>query len=863
MHVINNHNMTVAIQKALKCIPSVWPLQQFVATNPLWDCIDKPMSEVSSLFPEYANIQMTMTLDEYWEKYLSGQISRTALHQAISTAVCQNNIMGSTDNSIHIQLLFDFMTSSFNQNKLLKALQEHMYTIENKSSILFASQVQHLGYDNTLDLVTNECISWLNHYFCPTALYETILQKLEQNSPDSAADSLFAGWYKVMTIKNKAWKQFLCARPGNLYDFIDALVSELAIPKDALEKYMLAICWQLKGWIGYIKWQQNHLNSPYFNKTIDIAEIIAIWLANEAFQRVNSAKNIMSFVPNYAVEYQTQMNTPLQQVWLDYINEININLSEKGGEYIRLLTRNHDISVTSLCWIWQHAYELSYQEPLYQQLLEEKKTLTAQSQLQQDTSSSVVTTELPQSQWIFCIDVRSEIIRRHIERAGEHETFGFAGFFGFPHQLIDPNNKTITCQSPALIEPELSCEIPHKNRTVCDEAAQSMRNSIHTSKGMLLSAFALYEIVGFWFAFTLILKNYLLAFTHKIKTLCVGKKSPSQPTIAMPVFATDDNSFAVLVNAAKSLLNAIDLTNNFAEFVVVCSHGATTENNPYQAALHCGACGGNNGISNAVFACQVLNDIRIREQLSAENINIPNTTVFIPAHHDTTTDMIEWYYEEELLSVEQLDRLQRIKDDVINTTKLTVQERIKKLPGDNDVIKRSQHWAELIPEWGLANNSAMIIAPRCLTTQLNLDGRTFLHSYNTHTDPEGAVLESILLGPVVVAHWINAQYYFSSVDPHNFGSGSKLIHNIIKTVGVMEGNQSDLKYGLPEQSVFFKNKRIHEPRRLCVFIDATEDKINYLVEKHETLHNLVAGKWLTLRSLCVSVHSYQDRLKFR
>jgi len=79
-------------------------------------------------------------------------------------------------------------------------------------------------------------------------------------------------------------------------------------------------------------------------------------------------------------------------------------------------------------------------------------------------------------------------------------------------------------------------------------------------------------------------------------------------------------------------------------------------------------------------------------------------------------------------------------------------------------------------------------------------------------DPELKVLTLILCAPVVVASWINLQYYASRIDPLRYGSGDKALHHVVGGISVMEGNCGDLKTGLPIQSIHDGEKFVHEPR---------------------------------------------------
>jgi uncharacterized protein YbcC (UPF0753/DUF2309 family) len=162
------------------------------------------------------------------------------------------------------------------------------------------------------------------------------------------------------------------------------------------------------------------------------------------------------------------------------------------------------------------------------------------------------------------------------------------------------------------------------------------------------------------------------------------------------------------------------------------------------------------------------------------------------------------------------------------------------------LLRRARDWSEVRPEWGLAGNAAFIAAPRALTKHSNLDGRAFLHSYDHSLDHDDSVLETIMTAPMVVAHWINMQYYASTVDQRHFGSGTKTVHNVVGRFGILSGNSGDLMTGLPWQSVHAGDAYQHLPMRLQAVIAAPRSSIERVILKHAVVADLLTNGWLHL-----------------
>ena len=420
-------------------------------------------------------------------------------------------------------------------------------------------------------------------------------------------------------------------------------------------------------------------------------------------------------------------------------------------------------------------------------------------------------------QAVFCIDVRSEGYRRALEAQDQGiETIGFAGFFGMALEF----KGSALC--PVLLSPgyEVKSGTPQAEKGWLSGIWQQLRGSAS-------ACFPAVETGGLWYG-AAIMKRLLGFQDAAVDNPKLEWQIPLESRVQL---------------VAGALRNMSVSVQELAPIVLICGHGSTTQNNPYGSSLDCGACGGHKGDVNARFAASLMNDPEVREELKIRGIAIPADTVFVAGLHVTTTNEVV-LYDTDLLTHDQCGKLQgwlRKASEMLG----------------NEGLKRSRDWSEVRPEWGLAGNAAFIAAPRSRTRSLDLGGRAFLHDYDSTADTDGSVLNLILAAPVVVASWINLQYYGSTVNNALFGSGNKVMHNVVGRFGVWEGNAGDLRTGLPMQSLHDGLKWVHEPLRLQVFVEAPRSNIDAVLTAHPEVAELVENNWIHLTAM--DGGAYYDR----
>lgn len=606
---------------------------------------------------------------------------------------------------------------------------------------------------------------------------------------------------------SKRNKQWLNQLPNNAENAIIQCLEILQVSTEEHVSFLKKSLAQLPGWAGYIKWKTEWQNTANNHSTM-LIDFIAIRLI-------------------ITVLLHPLINTS------QHAHHNNQALADPMIDAIKIR-------------------EQAYQTHLIPTLLNRAATMNTL----QETS--------PDVQLVFCIDVRSEPFRRHLESLGSYETLGFAGFFGLPIRLHDYNSGKITDACPVLLKPRYDIHDAPSGDSSCAEKKHTQGTQIINGlvsiyqqlKYNFATPFALVETLGIWCGLLMFAKTIKPITTISFLNQWIEKIRPTLSTKPLIDMMPNDSYNGISPSEqalyAEAVLRIMGLTKNFGKFIVFCGHGSSTQNNPYASGLDCGACGGNQGGGNAKVLAAILNKKSIRVLLSERDITIPQDTLFLAAQHNTTTDDV-LIFEDNIQQLPHKKILINLKNDLIKaklknaTSRATNFDISKHINPLYETTCRSQDWSEVRPEWGLARNAGFIIAPRKLTKALNLEGRCFLHSYDWLQDEQLTSLETILTAPMVVAEWINTQYLFSTIDNVTYGSGSKITHNVTGKIGIMQGNSSDLMHGLPLQSVkSTDNIDYHQPQRLLTIVYAPRENVSLIINRQEILKTLFFNAWVKL-----------------
>ncbi len=1003
------------IYVAAEPVPYFWPMRAFIHHNPLHGLEDLPFQHAvekgAKLFHGEAYLPRTV-----YQQYLTqGKIDPERLTQEVDQFLAQRKNIPALD--LHDMLMT--LLSKIETPVMLPTTLINDADVQAELQGSVATDLSPPGRDQLAIHLRDSLLGQRPVYETVDDLYGTeIGASLDELVIKSCLDffdegqsvwrmpnreqGFFAAWRQVamrnirLFLRGLHINEILAVddRPEGIIDYV---MKTLQVPEEHWVTYFTRELARLHGWAGFIRWRASakhyHWAQRYPGDLVDYMAVrltLALALLSErgrqkvAYTSGAIDQLIQQRTQETYLRYELYGGTVLpamahqiektllrgradkiERVFNEYIKQKRVNEARQQGVRLRELLSHSasgdslaTLSVTDFSGLLALLRDFEREEGMCWLRAMESRAI---HHLLQGVSVSPPETreKRPFVQALFCIDTRSERIRRQLEGIGDYQTFGIAGFFGVPVSFMELGKGSETHLCPVLLTPknvvlEMSM---HGGQEVATLSA--LEKALHALKESVLTPFVTVEAIGLLFGFDLVGKTiapraynrwrHHLHPKKPVTRMLLDKLTREQADsivravqravivkavelelaqsterltdelirdLRESAMGHDDSyrqhaemlgvtesqlgkfiqrlregyrinpAFAQLqlerlgrigfsldeqVRFVGQALKSIGLTSGFSRFILLVGHGSSSENNPYESALDCGACGGNHGLVSARVLAQMANKADVRKRLNEKGFDIPDDAWFVPALHNTTTDEIS-LFDLELMPSTHLVYLDRLRKGLTAASRLCAQERLPSLqiqhkPQDEPAAaqrfmqRNALDWSQVRPEWGLSGNAYFIIGHRALTRQLSLEGRAFLHSYDYRVDSKRRLLENILTGPLVVGQWINMEHYFSAVDNERFGSGSKVYHNVAGRFGVMTGNLSDLRTGLPAQTVHEQGLPYHQPLRLITVIEAPFEHARRAVEAVVAVKYLVRNGWIRLMVIdpeSATVFIYED-----
>lgn len=790
------------VARAARVIAPAWPLNSFVAVNPLGGLEHQGFDGASEIARRHLRARTHLSLAEFRQGHEAGLTTVDDLDWAINAQfvdLCAMQPLDIDGRSVHVHevIRLDMFHSPDPDNE--SAPQTALERVEGSAGPL-GKMIDAAIFHSVGQFAGRERGSFRDQWHTDA--------------------TQISGLRRHLRVNERRWLAGLSDDPA---DVITTAFAAMSIdPLERVAEMRGHLC-RLSGWAGFAKWRSDWAHADEARRAPSLVDLVA---ARSALEAACLLRGPISRSSGIEVDSADQALAARVNAVIAAGRGQADDTARDDIEHVLGQVAPYDRNS-----VWLRAQERNIEQRLLTQL---------------DRLDPGTPRRPPEAQLVFCIDVRSEGLRRHLEATGPYDTIGFAGFFGVAMSVRRLEWDHAEPRCPVLVKPtvraiERPVDAPGARQAVDGLLA---RDRLHAGAGATHSAvkygvgspFVMAEAAG-WIVGPIAAK----------RTLAPSRRSaPTRPPSVMELdsVAAGGLDLEQRIFTAEAVLKTMGLTRDFAPMIVLCGHASDNVNNPHATALDCGACAGASGVDNARTVARLLNDTDVRAGLRRRDIDIPDTTHFAAALHDTASDHVHFLDTHDIPPAHQATLTQLVVD-LDAAARLRSAERGRDLPGPSARVRdRGRDWAQVRSEWGLARNTSFIIGPRSMTAGLDLGGRSFLHTYDADHDPDGKVLETIMTAPLVVAHWISSQYYFSTVDPDVFGAGDKLVHNITAGIGVISGEQGDLRVGLPLQSTHLGAHRHHQPVRLLAVIQAPLERIERIINENAILTTLVEGSWI-------------------
>lgn len=777
---------TEATLEALRhYLPSQAPLKDFIHHNTLHAFQDEPFFNGLFSASQIFGYTTLLPLDEYRARFAAGEINLQILDRVILEHVGKDEHGQWLDKLLHLRA----ETEPRPRIGMLRALWKQEYHLDLDSQVhptLFRLLCSYLDQGVSIWQFPTKHLGFLD-----------AIRELESNA-----------W--VSLFRTRQARELLLNSECQLVDLLAIIVGDERL----YEQYLFDQQFAHPGWSGMVATIEALPDSLLDRRSIRLNDMLII----ECLLEIDA------------------LHLRLAKGWAPLASRVTtwpVELFRPSP-----MTESHQMQS-----LWQRAFEWSY----YDQVLGALQQVGTAQRAPNSTSF----------QALFCIDDRECSFRTYLEQTDTScKTFGTPGFFAVD-TFYQPDGGQFTEKvCPAPITPKhLIKDIPAFGRARRRKQEAHLHKASHSFHSGAIITQTLGVFAALRLAFDIFWPSARPAAAssfkhmHKDNALTVEHRDEYETESGLQIGFNIDE----MTKRVESLLKSIGLVNHFAPIVYVVGHGSSSVNNPHYAAYDCGACSGRAGSVNSRAISSMANHPLVREELRRRHIDIPESTQFLGGLHDTTRDEIE-FYDEESLSV--ANRSHHVKNQEVFETALALnaKERSRRFLTTNnqrtpaqvhkDVKRRSISLFEPRPELNHATNALCVVGRRSLTSSLFLDRRAFLNSYDYRVDSSGDYLLGILRAAAPVCGGINLEYFFSRVDNQKLGAGTKLPHNVMGLVGVANGNDGDLRPGLPSQMI-----EVHDPLRLLLVVEQKPDFVLDVILRSPETYAWFDKDWVKLATV--------------
>ncbi|WP_309620163.1 putative inorganic carbon transporter subunit DabA, partial [Salinibacterium sp.] len=490
------------VARAAHDIVPTWPLDSFIAVNPLANGERQPFDHAHQ-----HGAATTRPQGAYVADFRSGRILSADLVAAVTERIPE---LADADEVTLADLGMTGAELVALELELQQSAPPHRPRLEPK-----------------LDRVDQITAKWVAAFLDPEPLWPM----------PGRAGGLYSAWRQMarhdLDLPRRARRE-LRSLAERADDALGDAIAGLGISDDDSELVMRAELARLPGWVSHIKWRSEHVGD------IDLTAYLALRLSLRRALRDPMDPSASATTPDIGAPEPLRSRA---ERLVRHVVGTRMLGREEVGAVARMLAlhpeREHPLT-------WQRAYELHYRDELLSSI-----------------DGAAQPRERAAVQLVMCIDPRSEGMRRQLERSPWIETVGFAGFFGVPIRFVKYRARGAVNSLPALLSPRHTVTESPSERAPAQRLIRALRVrdavacGLHAGDRVTAAPFALAETAGWFMGIWAAIRTVVPGLAARI---ALGLNAIAAPSLRTEVTVADAFTLDERAGMAETAMRMMGLT---------------------------------------------------------------------------------------------------------------------------------------------------------------------------------------------------------------------------------------------------------------------------------------------------------------